>query len=132
MKSTNVLLIVIGVILVAIGVMLSDMTSSRTGRAASQNPQLRSAIASGQPVLLEFYADWCPPCRTVGPVVEELAKEVQGKAHVVRFNVDEHGDLAREYGVSSIPAFIALKQGKETAREVGAIEKSRMRQMMGI
>jgi thioredoxin 1 len=132
MKSSNVLLIVIGVILVAIGVMLSDVMSPSPVRGASQNPQLRSAIASGQPVLLEFYADWCPPCRSVGPVVEELAKEVEGKARVVRLNVDEHGDLAREYGVRGIPAFIALKQGKETAREVGAIEKTKMRQMLGM
>jgi thioredoxin 1 len=112
--------------------MLSDVMSPKRGAAAAKNPQLSAALASGQPVLLEFYAEWCPPCRTVGPVVDELARELEGKARVVRLNVDENSDIAGEYGVQSIPAFIALKNGRETSRQVGAIERAAMKSMLGL
>jgi thioredoxin 1 len=110
--------------------MLRDVMSPK--RTATKNPQLNAALSSGQPVLLEFYAEWCPPCRTVGPVVDELARELQGKARVARLDVDENSDIAREYGVQSIPAFIAMKNGSETSRQVGAIEKAAMKSMLGL
>jgi thioredoxin 1 len=132
MKSGNILLIVVAVCLVGMGFMLRDVISPTRANTATTNPQLNSALASGQPVLLEFYAEWCPPCRTVGPMVDELARELEGKAKVVRVNVDEYSDIAREYGVQSIPAFIALKNGRETSRKVGAIEKAAMRSMLGL
>lgn len=132
MNSGNVILLAVGTVLVAFLFMVTDATSPKPASRAVQSTTLRSAIASGQPVLIEFYADWCGPCRTVGPVVDELARELQGKARVLRLNVDEHGDLAREYGVRGIPAFISLKNGKETSRQVGAIDKSTMRSMLGV
>jgi thioredoxin 1 len=131
-KSGNILLIVVALCLGGMFFMLRDVMSPTRSGTATKNPQLRSALASGQPVLLEFYAEWCPPCRSVGPVVDELARELEGKAKVVRFDVDEHSDIAREYGVQSIPAFIALKNGKETSRQVGAIEKAAMRSMLSL
>lgn len=81
---------------------------------------------------MEFYADWCGPCRVVGPQVEKLAGELRGRAEVIRFNVDVHGELARQYGVRGIPCFIAFKNGKEVSRQVGAIPPALMRSMIGM
>lgn len=131
-KSGNILLIVVAVCLAGMLFMLRDVMSPKRANAATKNPQLNSALASGQPVLLEFYAEWCPPCRTVGPVVDELAHELEGKAKVVRVNVDEYSDIAHEYEVQSIPAFIAIRNGRETSRQVGAIEKAAMQSMLGL
>jgi thioredoxin 1 len=99
------------------------------GSASMSMAEVRNAT---QPVLVEFYADWCGPCREVGPVVEALAGELRGKAKVVRINVDHHPDAAQENGIRGIPAFIAYKNGRETGREVGAIPKSRMLQLLGL
>jgi thioredoxin 1 len=82
------------------------------------------------PVLVEFYADWCGPCKVLGPMVEELSRELQGKALVVRINIDEDPKLARAHGVSGVPTFIAYKSGRETGREVGSIPKERMRELL--
>lgn len=87
---------------------------------------------SAVPVLVEFYADWCGPCRSVGPVVEELSHELAGRAKVVRFDVDANGALASEHGVRGIPTFIAFKNGREVARKSGAIPKAAMLQMLGL
>ena len=84
------------------------------------------------PVLVEFYADWCGPCRKVGPVVDALAVELAGKAKVIRINVDEQGALAAENGIRGIPAFIAYRNGQEVSREVGGISKQMMLKMLGL
>ena len=85
---------------------------------------------TAKPVMVEFYADWCGPCKVVGPKVEEFAKEVAAKARVIRVNVDEDPRLGQQHGVRGIPAFIVFKNGKETARDVGAISKERMRELL--
>ncbi len=84
------------------------------------------------PVLVEFYADWCGPCKKVGPVVDELAREVGTKARVIRINVDDQPAASNEHGVRSIPTFIAFENGKETHRKVGAIPKRTMQDMLGL
>ena len=132
MNAGNAILLTVGALMAGFVLMLSDASSAKPASRALQDSQLRSALASGQPVLLEFYADWCGPCRMVGPVVDALAKELHGKARVVRLNVDQHGELAREYGVRGIPAFIALKNGREVSRQSGAIDKATMRSMIGL
>lgn len=93
---------------------------------------LDAVLSGSRPVLLEFYADWCGPCKMVGPEVDKLAGELRGKAEVIRLNVDENHQLAEQYGVSSIPCFIAFKRGKETARAIGSIPRERMRAMIGL
>lgn len=80
---------------------------------------LRAAIDSGKPVLVDFHADWCPPCRAMAPTLEQVARDTAGRAIVGKVNVDEHGDLAGSFGVQSIPTIVVLRGGRETQRFVG-------------
>ena len=78
------------------------------------------------PVLVDFYADWCGPCKMMGPVVEELAKEYEGKAKIGKVNVDEQPELASKYNVMSIPFFAFIKGGELEESELGAVSKERL------
>ena len=84
----------------------------------------KEVLNSEEPVLVDFYADWCGPCKMMAPVVESLAAELQGRAKVGKINVDENQDLAMEYNVMSIPTLIIFKDGKEIKRFVGVRDKS--------
>ena len=75
------------------------------------------------PVLVDFYADWCGPCKAMGPVVEALAQEYAGKVKVGKINTDDNQDIAMEYGVMSIPTFIVFKGGKAVKKMVGMQDK---------
>ena len=75
------------------------------------------------PVLVDFYADWCGPCKAMGPVVEALAQEYEGKVKVGKINTDDNQDIAMEYGVMSIPTFIVFKGGKAVKKMVGMQDK---------
>ena len=86
----------------------------------------KEVLNSEQPVLVDFYADWCGPCKMMAPIVEGLANDLQGKVKVGKINVDEHQDLAMEYGIMSIPTLIIFKQGKEVKRLLGVRSKSEL------
>ena len=86
-------------------------------------------LNSEKPVLVDFYADWCGPCNAMAPVIEELAKELEGKAKVGKVNVDENSDIAVEYNVMSIPTLIIFKNGKEEKRLVGLRDKEELLSM---
>lgn len=75
------------------------------------------------PVLVDFWAEWCGPCRRIGPIVEELAKEYDGKLTVAKINIDEHQAAATKFGVQSIPTLMIFKQGQLAERVVGAVPK---------
>ena len=76
-------------------------------------------LRSDQPVLVDFYADWCGPCRMLAPVLEEIAREYEGGVKVGKVNVDEQRELAQKFGVSSIPLLVVFKDGQPVAKSLG-------------
>ena len=81
-------------------------------------------INTDQPVLIDFWATWCGPCRALSPVVEELAKEYEGKAVVAKCNIDECDDVPMNFGIRSIPTLLFFKGGQVVDRQVGAAPKA--------
>lgn len=81
-------------------------------------------------VLVDFWANWCGPCRMLGPVIEQLADQYEGKAEVGKVDVDEQGELAMRYGVMSIPTVIFFKNGKEIDRKVGVMPAGAFTQVL--
>lgn len=97
--------------------------SNVTEVSASNFDQL---LSGDLPVLVDFWAPWCGPCRTLSPIVEELGDDFAGRLAVAKCNVDDNQDLAMKYGVMSIPTLVLLKGGEEVHRVVGAMPKARL------
>ena len=82
-------------------------------------------LNSDMPVLVDFWAEWCGPCRIVGPIVEQLAQSLEGKVKVFKLNVDQNQEIAMKYNVQSIPSLVLFKNGKEIARTIGLSPKEK-------
>jgi thioredoxin 2 len=83
------------------------------------------------PVVLDLWAPWCGPCRTVSPILEQLAGEFAGKCKVVKVNVDQAPAISNRYGVQGIPTLVLLRDGREVSRQVGAAPAGRLRDWIG-
>jgi thioredoxin 1 len=96
----------------------------------SQENFKKDVLESEQPVLVDFWATWCGPCRMIAPIVEQLADEYNGRAKVGKVDVDENPDIARQYGVMSIPTLAVIKGGQIVSKVVGAYPKPRIAEML--
>jgi thioredoxin 1 len=85
---------------------------------------IKGIVNSGQPVVIDFWAEWCGPCRMIGPSIEELSKEYEGKVQIGKMNVDDHIDTPSEYGIRNIPTVLFIKDGQVVDKQVGAAPKA--------
>lgn len=98
------------------------MASANIITATTQNFPTE-IIGSQQPVLVDFWAEWCGPCKMLGPVLDELATEYTGKARIAKVNIDDHQDLAAQFGIRAIPTLLLFKGGQVIEQVVGLKSK---------
>ena len=89
-----------------------------------------AAMAEKKTLVVDFYADWCGPCRMLSPVMEALSEEMSGKATFVKINVDDNPDLAREYSIMSIPCVMVFKDGELAGKNIGFAPKDAMKEFI--
>ncbi len=99
-------------------------------RAVTKKNFEQDVLQSKRPVLVDFYADWCGPCKVVGPIVEELGNDYAGRVDVRKVDVDSNPELAGQYGVRSIPTLILFKGGVAQDTIVGAVPKSQLTEVI--
>lgn len=96
-----------------------------------KNVQEFEELINKNKVLVDFYADWCAPCRMIAPILQEVAKEIGNSAVIAKVNVDTLGDIAGRYNIFSIPTMILFEKGKEVKKQVGLLPKERLIAFIG-
>lgn len=96
----------------------------------NKNNFKEEVMESDKPVLLDFWASWCGPCRMLSPMIDEVAEELTGSIKVGKVNVDDESDLASQYQIMSIPTLVVIKDGKEVKRSVGVISKQEIKDLI--
>jgi thioredoxin 1 len=105
------------------------MASENTVRLSDSNFD-SEVLNSATPVLVDFWAPWCAPCRAIGPVVDLLAKEYDGKVKVAKINIDDNPDAAARFQVSSIPRLVVFKEGKVVGQIIGAVPRPKIEELL--
>ena len=90
----------------------------------------QDVILSDLPVLIDFWAEWCGPCKMIGPILEELANELNGKVKIVKLNVDDNNQTAVKFSIRSIPTLMMIKGGEVQAQHIGAASKSQIKEFI--
>lgn len=94
---------------------------------ALDSNNFKSAVSGATPVLVDFWAPWCGPCKAIAPILEDLAGEMAGKLTIAKVNVDDSGDLAAQYGVRAIPTLLLFKNGAVAEQFVGMMDKATLK-----
>ena len=90
------------------------------------NNNIEELLSSGKPVMIDFWAEWCGPCRMIAPMVEELAAEYEGKVVIGKCNVDEEAEVTERFKIRNIPTLIFIKEGEQVDKHVGAATKAQL------
>jgi thioredoxin 1 len=103
------------------GTFMSDLIKHTTDASFEQD-----VLNSSTPVLIDYWAEWCGPCRMVAPILDEIAGEYQGRLQIMKVNVDENRNVPAKYGIRGIPTLMLFKGGEVAATKVGALSKSQL------
>ena len=99
---------------------------SDTIKHATESSFNADVLKSDKPVLVDYWAPWCGPCKAIAPVLEEIAKEYEGRLHVVKVDVQDHPEVAAQFGIRGIPTLMVFKHGEAVATKVGAVNKAQL------